>query len=109
MRFMEIKDIGEVIAERVLKRSVSDREPQDVVVRLGKPQQYPDGTAYFSPFETTGLGEPKIRYGAGLDAFQSLQLALRTISALLQHYKREPAMDLWWIEQGDDLGFPGET
>ncbi|MFY9724250.1 MAG: hypothetical protein WB579_11260 [Bryobacteraceae bacterium] len=106
---MEIEDIGEVIAERVLKRSVNHTEPQDVVVRLGKPRQYPDGTDYFCPFEIIGLGEPKIRKAAGVDAFHSLQLVLRMISALLQHYKREPSVDLFWLEQGDDLGFPEET
>ena len=106
---MEIEDIGEVIAERVLKRSVNRTEPKDVVVRLGKPRQYPGGADYFCPFEIIGLGEPKIRYAAGVDGFQSLQLVIRMISTLLQHYKREPSVDLRWLEQGDDLGFPGET
>jgi hypothetical protein len=109
MEFMEIEDIGEVIAERVLKRSINHAEPQDVVVRLGKPRPYPDGDGYLCPFEIIGLGEPKIKYGAGVDAFQSLQLALRTISVLLQFYRRQLSAELCWIKQGDDLGFPDVT
>jgi len=109
MELMETEAIGEVIAERVLRRSVNNAEPQDVVVRLGKPRPYPDGSGYFCPFEIIGLGEPKIWFGAGLDAFQSLRLVLRHISALLHAYKRDRSLDLFWEEPGDDLGFPEEA
>jgi hypothetical protein len=106
---MELDSIGEVIAERVLKRSVNGGEPQDVVVRLGKPQPFPDGSGYFSPFEIIGIGERKIRYAAGVDAFQSLQLVLRMISVTLHYWKNEPSSTMFMDEPGDDLGFPEEA
>ena len=106
---MELESIGEVIAERVLKRSVNGRETRDVIVRLGKPQPFPDGNGYFSPFEIIGIGELKIRYARGGDEFQSLQLALRMISATLHYWKNEPASIMFLEEPGDDLGFPEEA
>ena len=105
---MVVNDIGDVIAERILKRSVNGGHAEDVIIRLGKPQQFSDNSGFYSPFEVVGVGERKIRYAAGVDAFQSLQLALRMISTLLHHYRHEPSDEMFFLEPGDDLGFPEE-
>jgi len=104
---MVIDDIGEVIAERTLERSVNGGAPDTVAVRLGKPQPFLDAPGFYSPFEVVGLEERKIYYAAGVDAFQSLQLVLRMISALL-HHRDEPSVEMFFLEPGDDLGFPEE-
>ena len=106
---MELDSVGEIIAERVLKRSVNGGKPQDVTVRLGKPQQFPDGNGWFSPFEIIGIGDRKLRYAAGVDAFQSLQLVLRMISVNLHYWKNEASVTMFFEEPGDDLGFPEEA
>jgi hypothetical protein len=106
---MEINSIGEVIAERVLKRSVEGGKQQDVVVRLGKPRAFDDGTGWFSPFEIIGIGDGKVRWIAGVDAFQSLQLVLRMIPVSLRYKSREAGAELFFEEPGDDLGFPEAT
>jgi hypothetical protein len=103
---MVIEDIGEVIAERTLMKPVRGGEPGIVVVRLGKPRPFPDASGFYSPFEVVGLGDHKIRYAAGVDAFQSLQLAFRMISSLLHQYSREPSVEMFFLEPGDNLGFP---
>ncbi len=105
---MVIDDIGQVIAERVLKRSVNGEAPHDVIVRLGKPQPLPDHDGFFSPFEVIGIGERKIQYAAGADAFHSLQLVLRMISVLLHHFRHQPSVEMFFLEPDDDLGFPEE-
>jgi hypothetical protein len=105
---MMIDDIGEVIAERTLKRPVDGGDPGTVVVRLGKPQPFLDASGFYSPFEVVGLGERKIQYAAGADAFQSLQLVLRMISALLHHCRHESSVEMFFLEPGDDLGFKEE-
>ena len=106
---MEVESIGEVIAERVLTRSIDGGDPTEVIVRLGKPQPFQDGSGYFSPFEIVGIGERKLRYASGVDAFQSLQLVLRMISVTLHYWKQEPATAMFLNEPGDDLGFPEEA
>lgn len=103
---MQIENIGEVIAERVLESSIGGAKSKDVIVRLGRPKPFDEGAGYFCPFEIVGLGDQKIRYAAGVDAFQSLQLVFRMISAMLQHYRKELSVELHWRKSGDDLGFP---
>jgi hypothetical protein len=103
---MQIEDIGEVIAERALKRTLDGVESKDVIVRLGCPKAFAEGSDYYCPFEILGLGDRKVRYAAGVDAFHSLQLVFRMISADLHHYMHGPSVELHWLEAGDDLGFP---
>jgi hypothetical protein len=103
---MELDSIGEVIAERALKRSVDGGAPQDVIVRLGKPRAFDDGSGYFSPFEIIGIGDGKVRWIAGVDAFQSLQLVLRMIPVSLRYKSGEACVELFFEEPGDDLGLP---
>jgi hypothetical protein len=102
---MQLDDIGEVIAERTLKRSVNGGQATDVIVRLGRPRPFDDRSGYFCPFEILGLAERKVQSAAGVDAFQSLQLVFRMISALLHYKGREPDVELHWLAPGDDLGF----
>jgi hypothetical protein len=71
---MIVEDIAEIIAERGLASGREWRKSKDVIVRLGKPQPHPGGSGFFSPFELIGLGQRKVRYASGIDAFQSLQL-----------------------------------
>jgi len=42
----------------------------------------------------------------GLDAFQALHLALRHLPSKLRHDDRLPLGRMYWLEAGDDMGFP---
>ncbi len=108
MDFRKLDDIGDVIAERVLKWPVDGGEPQDVTVRLGRPQP-DDHDGYFCPFEILGIGPRKVRCAFGVDAFQSLQLVLRMISVVLHCSRSDAAPGMYFLEPGDDLGFPEEA
>jgi hypothetical protein len=55
--------------------------------------------------QIVGLGEGSVRRIYGLDAFQSLQLTLRFISIMLNHYRQEAEGRIYWLEPGDDMGF----
>jgi hypothetical protein len=102
---MVIEDVGEVIAERTFTLD-SEGESATLTLRLGKPRPFPDNEGFFCPFEVAGIGERKVRYAAGLDEFQSLQLALQLIPAVLHVYQKAADGRLYWLEPGDDLGFP---
>jgi hypothetical protein len=41
----------------------------------------------------------------GVDPFQALQLALKTIPIELRHNKLLPLGKMYWFELGDDMGF----
>jgi hypothetical protein len=51
--FMVVDDIGQVIAERILKRSLNGEDPKEVIIRLGKPQPFPTSNGLQKP-ESSG-------------------------------------------------------
>jgi hypothetical protein len=77
-----------------------------VMVKLGMPLPFPEGAGYYAPFQVTGVGSEKVRYAGGIDAIQSIQLAMKMVGAYLGALTPEGG-DLCW-EGGDkgDLGFP---
>jgi hypothetical protein len=104
---MEIKSLGEVIAERRLSMTTRDGRLTTVTVKLGKPVPFDDGTGYYAPFQITGTGPEKIKYAGGVDAIQAVQLAMKMIGANLHALSDKESVELEW-EAGDkgDLGFP---
>jgi hypothetical protein len=103
---MKLTDIGEVIAERDL--SIQGDLVAKVVVRMGKPQPFPDGTgAYFCPYQITAFGNQRIMYAGGVDAFQAIELCFHMIGIELAALSRDRGRQFRWDadEQGG-WGFP---
>jgi hypothetical protein len=94
-----------MIAERRLTLISDGGEVRNVVVRIGRPEPSPDRAEFFCECQIFGLDEGKVMRIYGLDAFQSLQLALRFISSLLNHHRKEANGRMYWQEPGDDMGF----
>ena len=103
---MTAEAINEIIAERTLTRLARNGNRKQVVVRLGKPQPSSLAEDYYCPVQIVGLGTTKVSKIIGLDAFQSLQRALKYISFRLQHSREKSGLILYCWEQGDDMGFP---
>lgn len=102
---MELDGIGQVIAERRL-----NLDGGQIVVRMGLPQRFPDGPDhYYCPFEIEGLGDLERRYAGGIDSMQALRLAFRMIGTILHCHRTELGDRCYWVEKGDDLGFPDEA
>jgi hypothetical protein len=106
---MKLDTIGDVIATRRLFLVNDPNWP--VIVKMGKPQPLPDavGDEHYCPIQITGLGSEKVKYATGLDAFQSIELALRLIGIEVAVLNREYHGQLrWWDrnEQHGNLGFP---
>jgi hypothetical protein len=93
---MKEVNFGLVIAERVLK---SSRVENDIVVKIGAPQKS-ESADYRTPYQILGIGDENVRFAAGLDAVQSLQLVFKMIGADLSYGFR-----LRWAET-DESGFP---
>jgi hypothetical protein len=106
---MQPMSLGEIIAVRVLHRTVNGGAPDDVIVRLGKPQPAPEGRGYATPFEIDGLDSLIAQSAFGVDAVQSLQLAFLMIGADLDFHRQQPGVELYFELPGDDLGFPEIT
>ena len=66
-----------------------------VKVSVGVPERDPESANHDwrCPFHVSGLGEARVRYAYGIDAFQSLQLALVGIRALLEPKRHQLKWD----------------
>jgi hypothetical protein len=104
---MHLDSVGDAIAVRRL--SVANDPARTIVVKMGKPQPLSDalGDDHYCPFQITGIGSEQVKYAAGVDAFQSIELAFKIIGAELAALNRDHGGQLRWDggEHGD-LGFP---
>jgi hypothetical protein len=99
-----IKNIEEVIATRSIL--VKDKEKKITII-IGKPKQFPDTPDYYCPYQILGIGDEKIRYAAGIDAVQAIQLAMVMIGSDLYTLKEATTGQLRWKgDEKGDLGFP---
>lgn len=95
---MKDLELETVIAERVLASPILNHE---VRVRIGSPQE--KGGDFVTPYQIAGAGDERVRFAAGLDAVQSLQLVFHMIGADIHGGLKE--YRLRWADR-DDPGFP---
>ncbi len=98
---MKLKDIHEIIASRNLEARNADGG-KEVIVVIGKPTIYPDSGDYFTPYQIIGVDSEKIGYSYGIDAVQSLQLAMKMIGYDLVAINESLGKTLTWV--GDETG-----
>ncbi|HKZ81150.1 MAG TPA: hypothetical protein VJ124_22960 [Pyrinomonadaceae bacterium] len=104
---MKLDSVGIVIAVREFSLRDEGGKVTPVSVILGMPQQFPDSSDYYAPYQITGVGSEKIRYAGGIDAFQALQGAMTLIGADLFALNEKCNHCLAWIgDELGDLGFP---
>ena len=102
---------NEMIAERRLTLETAAGNVQPVWVRIGKPARTPGHDDYYCEFQIEGLASEriltaKIHKVCGIDAFQALQLAQRTLVTILIDCKEKLRDRLYLDEPGDDIGLP---
>lgn len=95
------KPVHNLIATRAFNLQGQKR---DVVVTMGTPELDPKSPHgdWRCPFRISGLRSSRLRYGYGVDAFQSLLSALAGIRNTLEPYRTE----LSWIGGQLDSAFP---
>jgi hypothetical protein len=75
-----------------------------VKVEIGKP--FANDRCYTCQIRMT-YGRKSLQYEIhGVDAFQSLELALKIIPTYLRHSEKLPLGRMYAFEKGDDMGFP---
>jgi hypothetical protein len=98
---MKLDSVGTLIAWRDLELN----EVETVRVKIGMPQEFPEGEGYYCPFEIAGLSRDKIFYAGGVDPVQALELALQNIGAILYTSAEYEAGKLRYLG-GKNLRFP---
>ena len=104
---MYLDNIGEIIALRELYIGTEKEPEKKIQILIGKPQPFPDSSGYYCPFQILGVGPEKIKYAAGIDAIQSLQLVMVMLGATLQFLDESLNRTLRWEGSSEgDFGFP---
>jgi len=104
---MELTDLGEIIAERKFVLRGDSGAKHEVLVLLGKPQQFANSTDYYCPYQIKGVGRERIKYCGGVDAFQALDCTLHALGAELQQLNHEANGKISWdADKSGSLGFP---
>lgn len=110
---MKLENVGEVIAIRRFRlrdESQTLETGKEVLLQLGKPQRSPDSPAveeWFCPFQIIGIGDERVRYAAGVDAFQAIQLAFKLIGATIGRLGQQSNGRLRWdYDDEGGFGFP---
>lgn len=107
---MYLRNIAEVIAIRELFLTDGHGSKRRVKILIGKPEPFPDAEGHYCPFQISGVGSEEIRYSAGVDAVQALQLVMLMIGATLEFLAKEVDGDLWWDgDESGGFGFPSAT
>jgi len=107
---MYLDNLGEIIAIRELFVLLERNEKKKVTVFIGKPRPFSDADGYYCPFQIVGIGGEEIKYAAGIDAIQSLQLVMIILGATLQFLNDQVGGSLRWEgSTGGDLGFPSTS
>lgn len=104
---MYLDNVGEVIAVRHLRLMEEGEPKRSIQVIAGKPRRADDSNGWYCPFQIVGIGGEEIKYAAGVDAMQALQLVMVIIGATLEYYNQQSGGGLRW--EGDEaggLGFP---
>ena len=95
-------ELGEIIAKRSLRIVNRDGERSEAEVFLGKPQTKGNSKGFLATYQINYLGEIRIWYAAGVDAFQALQLAMKMINVELGVIERVNSIKISW--EGDASG-----
>ena len=103
---MDRIDLGSVIAERQLLYSDPENGSRLVRVLLGAPRESPGGGEWYCPWQILGIGGEKVLAAYGIDAVQSLQLAMTMIGANLYAHADQGRRLSWGDRQPGDFGFP---
>jgi hypothetical protein len=106
---MRLIDVGEIIAIRDLNFTDSSGAHRTVSVTIGKPQPFPDDEGgYYCAFRISSIDLEKLKYAAGTDAIQALQLVMPMIAANLKLLESEARGNLTWSggSPEDPIGFP---
>jgi len=105
---MYLETLGDVIAVRTFY--LKDEEPKatHILVKMGKPERFPNSSDFYCPFQICGTGDEKISYAAGIDAFQAIHEAFRKIG-MDMYLRINPRLGerlMWEGDEEGDLGFP---
>ncbi|WP_115495278.1 DUF6968 family protein [Dyella monticola] len=81
----------------IARRTFQVKGGREAELIIGAPQPFTDGD-YFRPFQVTGLGDARVYYAGGVDAYQALILALKKITIHLLTLPEVVNGEVQWLD-----------
>ena len=104
---MQLETVGEIIASRHFTLVRDGQPPVEVVILMGKTRGIPTLARLLLLLSNQRVRSRKVIVIGGVDAFQAMQLALKTIGVELDVINKGSGGRLEWVAgQEGDLGFP---
>ena len=97
------ENVGDLIAERTLVLELNGGVKREVVVRLGRPE--PDGDDWACSYQVVGFERACGLRVLGVDAFQALLLAIKSVAVDIDREAKRSGGELFWLGQAT-AGFP---
>ena len=102
---MKLDSVGDVFLTR--KLYLTGDEEKEIIIKLGKPKNFPDSPDYYCPYQIVGIGKEKVGYVGGIDEIQALLLSMERVGAILYTSEEYRNGRLRWEgDESGDLGIP---
>jgi len=85
----EVKELGQVIAQRKLEFIKDDGSSESVTLKVGLPCACEEPDAYICPYELSSISHTKLFGMVGIDTIQALELSVKTLKVELDHWENK--------------------
>lgn len=96
---MDLIDIGDEIASRLLQWQDQQGRRRNITIRLGKPRSFDGSEDMYCPLQIEGLGSGRPKYAAGVDGVQAILLAVKMLAVDLRSLEEEFGGTITWMSQ----------
>lgn len=95
-----LKKVHDIIATRELTYIAENGEREKAIIEIGKPYQCTEDGDYLCPYKVGSSSYEHVFGSVGIDSFQALELAMKSIKAEL----------IYWVrKKGGAFEFLGES
>jgi len=95
----EVKELGQVIAQRKLSFVKDDGSSELVTLKVGLPSPCDEPEAYICPYELSSDSHTKLFGMVGVDTIQALELSVKTLKVELDHWEKKFKGKFYFLDE----------
>ena len=95
----KIDKVHDIIAKRELTYLSANGSREEALIEIGKPYQFDDQGIYVCPYRVGSTSYEHIFGSVGIDSFQALELAMKTIESELIYWLRKKGGSFEFLDE----------
>jgi hypothetical protein len=95
----DIKELGTVIALRVMEFVFEDGGKEMAFLKVGMPFEYGEDLDWCCPYELSTESGKKLFGMFGIDALQALELTMKTLSVEIEHWEKTKKGKFYFLNE----------